>query len=1187
VYNTFKAISLDRFPNGPLLRNNIVNGNIFFPLLSSQTGVFYWNGELNVPTVTDIQSDMRAIAAFDNNIYRNDVDNPFDYYYHLTNGGTFVDPPPLNFNQWTSFMNQDFSSKTTPAIPAYTINSYNTGNTVQNPQFTAGTSGVTFWSGNNNFAGSWDNTGKISGGSVKIAPYSSTGEYSTFYAPLGSVTAGKNYILRFTTLGTNPFGVVRASLRQSNSPWATFTTPQTRLFGTSQQTHEILITPSVSEANASYLIEVIQSAGTVYIDNLEFYEVNTTPIDVTTQVRFEYNPTQTNKVISLDASYVGVDYTKYSGNVTLAPYTSKIFIRDNSAPQPPIVQQPGSTLTAASSAPAINCFGGSTNVTVSASGGTSPYSGTGTFSASAGSGTLRLSASNPVSGNYTMAYYSIGAVSSSKNYVLRFSTLGTSASGSVRASFRMSAAPFSLITATQTKSFGTSRVDHQFIFTAPTSTSDGSFLIEVDQASGTTYIDNVAVFEAAADGTLTGPNLYAPGNFESGISQIWTWSPTNNHSAQLDNNSMINNTNYYSVTDAAGTVRTTGVVISQPASALQASATAQPVAVVGGLTTVNVTASGGTAPYNGAGQFTVGVGNYSYTVTDAKGCSSVVTVSVTLQTTNVVTNPGPGNTGSGLSVTGTAPAISCFGGSTNVSISASGGSTPYSGTGTFSATAGSASLKLSANNPVAGTYTLVYYSIGAVSSSKNYVLRFSTLGTTGSGAVRASMRLSASPYTSIASAQTRSFGASRVDHQFIFSAPTSTTDGSFLIELDQASGTTYIDNIAVFEAAADGTLTSTNLYNPGNFESGLSQIWIWSPSNNHIAQLDNSAVINNTNYYSVTDATGAVRTTGVVISQPEVALQAYTLAPPLSANGTTTITVTANGGIQPYKGTGSYVVGPGYYSYTVTDAGGCSSTAYWLVNPVTSGALQLSATASPVGCFGGTTTATVNAGGGTAPYTGTGSFGGISAGKGSLMLSFKSATNNYTLNYSSIGSVSSSKTYILRFSTLGTGANGTVRASLRQTASPYSSITGVQTSNFGTARVDHQFIFTGPSTTADASFLIEIGENSGSVYLDNIAFFESNATGDLLGQNLFAAGDFESGISNMFTWSLNSNHIAAWDQTAKINSTRYFTVTDATGIENSVGVVISQPDLPLQAYTLAPPLANGTTTITVTANGGT
>jgi len=51
-------------------------------------------------------------------------------------------------------------------------------------------------------------------------------------------------------------------------------------------------------------------------------------VSSTNDVRFEYNPTKTNKVISLSGSYKDVKGTTYSGSVTLAPYTSIVLVKN-------------------------------------------------------------------------------------------------------------------------------------------------------------------------------------------------------------------------------------------------------------------------------------------------------------------------------------------------------------------------------------------------------------------------------------------------------------------------------------------------------------------------------------------------------------------------------------------------------------------------------------------------------------------------------------------------------------------------------------------------------------------------------------------------------------------------------------------------------------------------------------------
>ena len=129
----------------------------------------------------------------------------------------------------------------------------------------------------------------------------------------------------------------------------------------------------------------------------------------------------------------------------------------------------------------------------------------------------------------------------------------------------------------------------------------------------------------------------------------------------------------YTVTDANGCTSTVSGSVSQPTQ-LNASASAGSISCFGGSTSVTVSATGGTAPYTGTGSFTVSAGAYSYTVTDAKGCTSIVSGSVSQPTQ--------------LNASASAGSISCFGGSTTVTVSATGGTAPYTGTGSFTVSSG-------------------------------------------------------------------------------------------------------------------------------------------------------------------------------------------------------------------------------------------------------------------------------------------------------------------------------------------------------------------------------------------------------------------------------------------------------------------------------------------------------------------
>ncbi|MFM2359609.1 MAG: hypothetical protein RLY16_1602 [Bacteroidota bacterium] len=120
---------------------------------------------------------------------------------------------------------------------------------------------------------------------------------------------------------------------------------------------------------------------------------------------------------------------------------------------------------------------------------------------------------------------------------------------------------------------------------------------------------------------------------------------------------------------------------------------------------------------------------------------------------------------------------------------------------------GVGSLRVSFPTINSSTYTSIYTNGGAVDNTKSYILRFSTLGTTDSASLRVYLRKTASPYTTLTPLQTKNIGKSRVNHEFLFQAPTTEAAASVMIEVKQNSGTTYIDNLEFYEA----TIVPTNL----------------------------------------------------------------------------------------------------------------------------------------------------------------------------------------------------------------------------------------------------------------------------------------------------------------------------------------------------------------------------------------
>jgi hypothetical protein len=84
------------------------------------------------------------------------------------------------------------------------------------------------------------------------------------------------------------------------------------------------------------------------------------------------------------------------------------------------------------------------------------------------------------------------------------------------------------------------------------------------------------------------------------------------------------------VKDSAGLTSTATALTIQPTAALLATSSAGNITVIGGTTNVTVSAIGGTSPYTGIGNFAkVSAGTYNYTVTDAAGCTSITSITIT------------------------------------------------------------------------------------------------------------------------------------------------------------------------------------------------------------------------------------------------------------------------------------------------------------------------------------------------------------------------------------------------------------------------------------------------------------------------------------------------------------------------------------------------------------------------------
>jgi len=331
--------------------------------------------------------------------------------------------------------------------------------------------------------------------------------------------------------------------------------------------------------------------------------------------------------------------------------------------------------------------------------------------------------------------------------------------------------------------------------------------------------------------------------------------------------------------------------------------------------TATIGASGGTAPYGGDfGSHTgLAAGTYTYTVTDAHGCSSTVSVTIG-QPAALVASESHTN-------------VSCNGGSNgSATISASGGTSPYSGTGTFTGLA-------------AGTYTYTVTdshgctSTVSVTITQPAVLAATAAGTNVScngaanGSALATVTGGTSPYS-------YTWNTSPVQHT---NPATGLAPGTYSVTVVDANGcSTASNSVLITQPAAINTTTSkTNVtcFGGSNGTANLAvsggtspYTYLWS---NGATTASISGLTSGNYTVTVTDAHGCTKTPpAVFVSQPAAVTVSVTVTfPSATANpsgGTPGYSYLWNTGATTQTITG--LVHGNTYTVTVKDSRNCTGT---------------------------------------------------------------------------------------------------------------------------------------------------------------------------------------------------------------------------------------------------------------------
>ena len=437
------------------------------------------------------------------------------------------------------------------------------------------------------------------------------------------------------------------------------------------------------------------------------------------------------------------------------------------------------------------------------------------------------------------------------------------------------------------------------------------------------------------------------------------------------------------VTDANACPATSAVTLSQPTLLAVSTPTVTATTCGQNVGTAAVTGSGGTAPYtfawagNGASGQTaatataLGVGSYTVTITDAKGCNTNTVANIA-----VLSGPAP--------VATTVSNVKCFGQSNgSTSVSATGGSTPY----TYAwSNGGTNALD---TGLVAGSYTITVTDAGGCSAqSVATVTQLTKLAVSGQGYNTTCFGGSDGYAVATPSGGTPNNYNFKWSNGSTIAAINGVVAGTYTITVTDGNGCVKDTSFVVGQPSVIAITTSSTSANCGQKDGsaaaqatggtvgGSGYTYSWSSG---ATGQTATAIGTGTYTVTVTDSKGCHQNTTATVNNLNgvVATMGTPNQNTCAGSCTASVTVAATGGTTPYTykwsngATSATANGlcaqPLAYTVTVTDNTGCSSTQTATITEPP--ALVLPAIAQRKLCIGQQTYLVPKASGGTPQYT--------------------------------------------------------------------------------------------------------------------------------------------------------------------------------------------------------------------------
>ncbi len=305
--------------NCGLTNNLVVRNNIFFSKQDFQ----------EVARLQHQTTDLSDYGDLDSNYYCRPFDEIATIVTEFANSRVDYD---LACWQSSGYGKDAHSAITPIQYNPYSINNLIGSNLYDNGTFDENIDGLYCWDPLANCSTTWDNSGYLDDGSLKITMGAESP--TLVVIGVGEVNTSEDYLLRFSMIGSDTCKSVSAYLRQSGEPYENLTPTFSRIIETGRTENEVLFKAPVAEIDASIGFSFSSELGPLWIDNISLTAVSITESNPDDSILFFYNDTEVDKIFVLPSGmqYIDVREVSYSGSVTLAPFTSIILLFNGQLP---------------------------------------------------------------------------------------------------------------------------------------------------------------------------------------------------------------------------------------------------------------------------------------------------------------------------------------------------------------------------------------------------------------------------------------------------------------------------------------------------------------------------------------------------------------------------------------------------------------------------------------------------------------------------------------------------------------------------------------------------------------------------------------------------------------------------------------------------------------------------------------